>query len=126
MIYGQDMTRQGSTNFYNKSVNMNTHLPFTDGHNYISGLSTRIRGGDLVVEDKNICIGSTCLTEDDLKNLKTIGNTYVRRNELKYITGAGSYNGTVVRADNCRGTTTNNSSTSCTNGSWTKYGNASF
>jgi hypothetical protein len=68
---GQDTTRQGSTNFYNKSVNMNTHLPFTDGHNYISGLSTRIRGGDLVVEgNKQLCIGSTCLTENDLKKLK--------------------------------------------------------
>jgi hypothetical protein len=52
-----------------------SHLPWTDGKNYLTGRETIVRGGNLVIKgggaaNRGVCIDDVCITKADLKKLK--------------------------------------------------------
>lgn len=60
---------------------LDTIFPYSDGMNYIRGDTevsgnTRISGDIIVNSDRSICIGTTCLTENILRDLKSLANTH--------------------------------------------------
>lgn len=73
------MNVKGGKSVFNPN-NLDTMFPYNDGMNYIRG-DTDISGhvrvlGDLNIDsDRSICIGTTCLTENVLRDLKSLSNT---------------------------------------------------
>ena len=78
IIVNSSFETKGGNSIEN-SLHLKTYLPYSDGINYIRG-DTEITGDTKVIGDvsinkgKKLCIGTTCITEQQLRNLTSVIN----------------------------------------------------